>query len=129
MDAARLLYGTRKPGVPTSVDDVPAPNAVKPEDLKKLHLFGLLTLSSKLDAHGKLWDLLLLTPPKGVLRWGLKRRLQYLQKDDELIMRDGGWQGLGREEGIRACMERGIDVLGRSDKELRGDLKAWFEKR
>jgi hypothetical protein len=129
MDAARLLYGTRKPGVPTSVDDVPAPNAVKPEELKKLHLFGLLTLSSKLDAHSKLWDLSLLTPPKGVLRWGLRRRLQYLQKDDELIMRDGGWQGLCREEGIRACMERGIDVLDRSDKDLRGGLKAWFEKR
>jgi hypothetical protein len=129
MDAARLLYGTRKPGVPTSIDDVPAPNAVMPEDLERLHLFGLLTLSSKLDAHSKIWDLLLLTPPKRVLRWGLRKRLEYLQKDDGLIMRDGGWQGLGKEEGIRACMERGIDVSGRSDKDLRGDLKAWFEKR
>lgn len=129
MDAARLLYGTRKPGVATSVDDVPVPNAVKPEDLQKLHLFGLLTLSSKLDAHSKLWDLLFLTPPKSVLRWGLRRRLEYLQKDDGLVVRDGGWQALGKEEGIRACVERGIDVMGRSDKDLRGELKAWFEKR
>jgi hypothetical protein len=127
-DAARLLYGTAKPGVPTSMDDVPAPNAIMPEDLERLHLFSLLTLSSKLDAHSKIWDLSLLTPPKRVLRWGLRRKLEYLQKDDGLIARDGGWQGLGKEEGIRACMERGINVLGRNDNDLRGDLKAWFKK-
>jgi hypothetical protein len=31
------------------------------------------------------------------------------------------------EECRMACVERGIDVLGRSDKQVRADLEAWLK--
>ena len=129
LDAARLLFGSRKPGVPQDLGAVPAPSSVAPQDVGKIDLFGLLTLSTKLDAHSKIWDWLFMTPPKPILRWSLRKKLEYLRKDDALIRRDGGWQGLGKEEGTRACIERGINVLGKSDADLRKDLAAWFAKK
>ncbi|KAF2794997.1 hypothetical protein K505DRAFT_324388 [Melanomma pulvis-pyrius CBS 109.77] len=129
LDAARLVGTDRKPGIPRSMNAVPAVNSVGPEDVDRLDLFSLLALSTKLDAHSKFWDFVFLTPPKSILRWDVGRKLAYLRKDDGLIQRDGGWQGLGKEEGKRACIERGINVLGRSDQNMRNDLAAWFAKR
>ena len=63
--------------------------------------------------------------------WEVKRRLyryaEYLETDDFAIERDGGVGGLGKEEVVRACEERAVDVLGREPEELRGDLKEYFQ--
>ena len=83
-------------------------------------------LSARLDAHSWVWDKLFLTPPRPLLRWDVGKRLAYLKKDDGLIERDGGWQGLGAVEVRRACKERGIDVLEKSEGELRKGLAGWF---
>ncbi|KAK0517328.1 hypothetical protein JMJ35_000483 [Cladonia borealis] len=64
-------------------------------------------------------------------QWEVKRRLydhaEYLDTDDFAIERDGGEGGLGREEVVRACEERAVDVLGREPEELRRDLTEYFQ--
>ena len=63
--------------------------------------------------------------------WEVKRRLyryaEYLETDDFAIERDGGVDGLGSEEVVRACEERAVDVLGREPEDLRRDLKEYFQ--
>ncbi|KAF2661539.1 hypothetical protein K491DRAFT_564024, partial [Lophiostoma macrostomum CBS 122681] len=131
MDAARLLHGQRKPGAALleqieEKKNKPLP-LLKPQDVEGLDTVGLLRASAKLDTHSRVWDWFpFITPPKGLLRWGLQRRLGYLKEDDHLIQRDGGWQGLGEKELRRACAERGIDVLGKSEGELRRAALEWF---
>jgi hypothetical protein len=130
MDAARLMHSQRKPGAALleqvqGKESKPLP-LLQPEDVKSMDTLGLLKASSKLDTHSRVWDWLFVTPPQGLLRWGLERRLRYLREDDLLIQRDGGWQGLGEKELRRACVERGIDVLDRSEGELRRAALEWF---
>ena len=64
-------------------------------------------------------------------QWEVKRRLykyaEYLETDDLAIERDGGVEGLGREEVVRACEERAVDVLGKEPEDLRRDLKKYFQ--
>jgi hypothetical protein len=50
----------------------------------------------------------------------------YLTQDDKLIRRDGGAQALDKQELQRACVERGIDVLGKSEAEQRKSLGQWY---
>lgn len=47
--------------------------------------------------------------------------------DDDLIKSNGGVSKLSTEELKMACVERGIDVLDRSEQEIRRDLQAWME--
>jgi hypothetical protein len=126
LDAARLVSRDRKPG--SIGTGVVAPQAVQVEALEKMDLFALLSLSTRLDCHGGIWDKLFLTPPKPVLKWALKRRIDYLRNDDGLIERDGGWQGLNEQEIERACTERGVDILGKKKEVLRREIAAWFKK-
>jgi hypothetical protein len=126
IDAARLIGRDRKPGITST--GVVAPQAVRVDAIQTMDLYSLLSLSTKLDCHSWLWDKLFLTPPKGVLRWAVTRKLEYLRRDDGLIERDGGWQGLSAREVERACIERGIKVLGRKEEELRREMAAWFRK-
>ncbi len=62
--------------------------------------------------------------------WEVKRRLyryaEYVETDDFAIERDGGVGGLEREEVVRACEERAVDVLGRGHEELKGELVKYF---
>lgn len=50
-------------------------------------------------------------------QWEIVRRLykysHYIHADDFAIEKDGGVGGLDKEEVVRACEERAIDVLGR----------------
>ena len=126
LDAARLTARDRKPGITSTA--VVAPQAVRVDAIQTLDLYSLLNLSCKLDCHSWLWDKLFLTPPKSVLRWGLRRKLEYLSLDDGLIERDGGVQGLSKREVERACVERGVRVLGRKEEELRREMAAWFKR-
>ncbi|KAF2444044.1 hypothetical protein P171DRAFT_432130 [Karstenula rhodostoma CBS 690.94] len=126
MDAARLVARDRKPGVTTP--GVIRPQAVDLEALDKADLYTLLSLDVRFGVQPRVWDWLFLTPPKALLRWGLKSRIGYLRKDDEAIRRDGGFQALEAREVERACVERGIRVLGRKEGELRKELAGWFER-
>jgi hypothetical protein len=126
IDAARLVARDRKPGA-TSPGTI-RPQAVDLEVLNKADLYTLLSLDVRFGVQPKVWDWLFLTPPKALLRWGLKRRIGYLQKDDWAIRRDGGFQALEAREVQRACVERGIKVLGKNEGELRKELAVWFEQ-
>ncbi|KAF2263523.1 hypothetical protein CC78DRAFT_533951 [Lojkania enalia] len=127
IDAANLVARDRRPGIGQATHSLQPPYTyLNEETLKGLDLYGLLTVSTGLDAHSKVWDWLFMTPPKSMLRWNVSRKLEYLRKDDELIARCGGWQGLNNKEVERACVERGIYVLGKSEGESRRDLAGWF---
>ena len=91
----------------------------------RVGLFQLLLLSARFDAHPGVLDRLLVTPPRWLLVRRLREKMDHLVKDDGLVARDGGWSGLRREEVVRACFERGVDVKGRSEAELRKVLAAW----
>ncbi|KAF2198567.1 hypothetical protein GQ43DRAFT_338267, partial [Delitschia confertaspora ATCC 74209] len=100
-------------------------------DLKEVELercghYELLRLSAKVNGHSFLWDWTFVLPPKNLLRWRLKKTLEYLKTDDELIARDGGWAGLAKQEVQRACAERGVPVLGKSEGEMRRELPKWL---
>lgn len=126
MDAARLVAKDRVAGA-TNPGDI-RPQTVSLEMLAKADLYTLLNLDVKFGIQPKIWDWLFMTPPKALLRYGLRNRISYLQKDDWAIRRDGGFQGLNAEEIKRACVERGIRVLGRKEPDLRKELAIWFEK-
>lgn len=100
---------------------------IPPEASCDLSLFHLLLLSARLDCHPRVLDKLWVRPPKWFLQRNVGNKLKYLTKDDELIRRDGGSQRLGRMELQRACVERGIDVLGKSEAEQRKMLAQWYD--
>lgn len=99
---------------------------VPPDASTDLSLFHLLLLSARLDCHPRVLDKLYLTPPKWLLQRSVSKTLMYLTQDDQLIRRDGGVQALDKKELQRACVERGIDVLGKSEAEQRKNLGQWY---
>lgn len=55
--------------------------------------------------------------------------LRELEVDDFAIERDGGVGSMKGEEVRMACEERGIDILGKEERNLRRDLEQWMERR
>jgi hypothetical protein len=53
--------------------------------------------------------------------------MEYFRLDDWLIKRDGGVKKLSEEEVRMACVERGIDVVGRRVEVLREVLECWLK--
>jgi hypothetical protein len=98
-------------------------------DINDLSVWDAHVLAARFDAYSAVWDWVSATPPKQMLIRNLRKTIEYLKKDDELIVRDGGCQGLEKREVERACRERGIDVLGKKEEELRRGLLRWFEDR
>jgi hypothetical protein len=86
----------------------------------------LRAISARLDCHAGLWDRLGVSPPTFWLKHNVRKKLEYLKRDDELIKRDGGWKNLDKREVQRACTERGMDVLGKKEAELWRGLDGWF---
>jgi len=60
--------------------------------------------------------------------WHLKGslRVSFIEADDELLLKAGGVSDLEAEEVKLACADRGIDVMGRKDGELRQVLGDWL---
>ncbi|KAH6637770.1 hypothetical protein C7974DRAFT_390229 [Boeremia exigua] len=107
---------------------VPMASAIVPPGAAgDLGLFHLLLLSARLDCHPRILDRLYLTPPKWLLQRNVSKTLAYLTQDDELIRRDGGAQALSKQELLRACVDRGIDVLEKSEAEQRRSLWQWYK--
>ncbi|TQW00711.1 hypothetical protein V2A60_001763 [Cordyceps javanica] len=79
-----------------------------------------------LHLSGAMWDRLGGATPPGM--WQVKGalRMAFLEGDDGALVRDGGPMGLEVDELRIACMERGIDVLGKSESEMRTWLGDWL---
>lgn len=92
-------------------------------------LFELLLLSARYNCHSPIWDTLRLTPPKWLLRRNVRNTLEYIKTDDALIERDGGYAALEKREVERALVERGCDVLGKREDELRREIVEWSRNR
>lgn len=90
-----------------------SPAVARKHVLKSLHLSGTM------------WDRLGFTPPG---MWQIKGRLRmaFLEGDDKNLIEDGGPMGLETEELRIACAERGIDVLGKSETDMRSWLGDWL---
>lgn len=98
--------------------------------VEQLHRMQALHINWSLGLSSQMWDWLggqLPGLPTGMLKRKVARRIDYLKVDDALIARHGGVGELSTEEVKMACVERGIDVLDRGEKEIRHDLKAWVE--
>ncbi|KAJ5046560.1 uncharacterized protein L3040_003799 [Drepanopeziza brunnea f. sp. 'multigermtubi'] len=92
----------------------------------------LLHISWSLGLSSSAWDFLggkLPGLPTGVLRRKWVRRREYLDTDDMLLRRGGraALKELSVEELRMACVDRGVDVLGRPEEDLRRDLEAWLK--
>ncbi|KAH8724659.1 hypothetical protein GQ44DRAFT_708559 [Phaeosphaeriaceae sp. PMI808] len=93
----------------------------------KLTVAELTAASARYDCHSRIWDWMFITPPKFLLQRNVRKKFKYLGTDDKLIEKFGGHCKLERREMERACIERGIDVLGKQEEELRRELAKYFK--
>jgi hypothetical protein len=93
--------------------------------LERMHL---LHISWSLGLRSTAWDWL---GYAGLADWMLRskvgRRVLYLEMDDALIQECGGVGEMEGQEVRMACIERGVDVLGKSEEQLRMYLEAWLK--
>lgn len=106
---------------------LPPPEAA---GVQQLHRMQALHINWSLGLSSRMWDWLggqLPGLPTGMLKRKVAKRVEYLEVDDALIEKHGGVGELSVEEVKLACVERGIDILSRSEKDIRADLAAWIE--
>lgn len=97
--------------------------------LARLNGEQLLHLSSVLNVHNRLWERVQLAPPKVLMRSGVSKKLEYLARDDKLLIRDAAnVAALSIPEVMIACEERGLDVLGKTSDTLRRELSWWLAR-
>jgi hypothetical protein len=90
----------------------------------------LMHISRSCGLHAALWDRTKgALPPKAMLIFRVRKWLEYLEKDDALIQRDGSVRELKGEELKLAAEQRGLDVLGKKDDDLRSILARWMKGR
>lgn len=98
-------------------------------DVALLNRMQLLHISWSLGLCSSAWDWLGGQLPglwTGALRKRLRQRLMYLNLDDRLIWRYGGVKKMDLEEVKVACVERGLDTVGRNEGQLRELLDFWI---
>ncbi|KAF2023881.1 hypothetical protein EK21DRAFT_79954 [Setomelanomma holmii] len=127
VDSMRLLAKDRTSTSPESASSLSSAASIRHADALKLPFHDLILASARFDCHSKIWDWMFVTPPKFWLQRTVRKKFAYLKTDDELIERDGGCQALSKREVERSCIERGIDVIGKKEEELRRALGAWFK--
>ncbi|KAF2763952.1 hypothetical protein EJ03DRAFT_302846 [Teratosphaeria nubilosa] len=104
--------------------------------LAKLRDDQLHHLSSALTLHSRTWDRIQLPPPAFLLRRNLTRHLQGLAVDDNLFLKTAAklppnttvTSKLSPVELENACADRGLEVLGKKETELRTSLSAWLQR-
>ncbi|KAF2827562.1 hypothetical protein CC86DRAFT_369661 [Ophiobolus disseminans] len=100
--------------------------SIRTENALQLTHLDLVLASARYNCHSRLWDLLFLTPPKFWLQRNVRKKYEYLRTDDRLIERDGGCQALDWRETQRAAIERGFDVAGKKEEDVRRSLATWW---
>ena len=103
--------------------------STKSGNVEELGRMELIHISWSLGLSSSAWDWLggqLPGLPTGILKGKVRRRVEYLGMDDKLIREEGGVKEMEEEEVRRACVERGIDVCGRSGEHVRESLDAWL---
>ncbi len=98
------------------------------DDGRRLEKRQLLHISRSLGLSGAWWDWMG-GPPTVLLKRRVKRRVDYLHMDDTLISRCGGVENMSMNEIILALEERGVDVIGRNESQLKTSLKIWLNAR
>lgn len=124
LDAMRLLSKDR-PSSTTETSSMPAASGqVVPagKTWQDMTHFELCLTAAQLDCYPALFDWVPLTPPKWLLQRNVRKKMEYLETDRALIERDGGLAALNTEEVKRACVDRGLPVLGKKEDELRKAL-------
>ncbi|APA14306.1 hypothetical protein sscle_12g090760 [Sclerotinia sclerotiorum 1980 UF-70] len=99
---------------------------------QNLQRMQLLHISWSLGLSSSMWDYIggrLPGLPSAILRRKVAKRVKYLELDDMLIKSGGGVKQMYEEELRMACVERGIDVMGRDVHMLRMHLNAWLRSR
>ncbi|KAI9878675.1 MAG: hypothetical protein M1830_010823 [Pleopsidium flavum] len=86
----------------------------------------LLHISRSLGLHSSWWPEGFGLPPDGLLKARIRERAEYLDIDDHLIESDGGVGEMEMEELRMALEERGVDVLGKNDEQLKMLLRTWL---
>lgn len=66
--------------------------------------------------------------PGGLAKSRVEEQLEFLVRDDRLIMEGGGVEALEEQEVVMACLDRGIDTVDRDVEELRRVLESWLKK-
>ncbi|KAB8292973.1 hypothetical protein EYC80_007337 [Monilinia laxa] len=97
-----------------------------------LQRMQLLHISWSLGLSSSMWDYIggrLPGLPNAILKRKVAKRVEYLELDDLLIKRDGGVKDMEEEEVRMACVERGINVIGKDVHILRMHMNAWLRSR
>lgn len=87
-------------------------------------------IARSLNLISPLWDrlglpdatLALLSPQRRV-----QRHFDVLKEDDALLVQAGGVDALEDQEVVLACVDRAIGTVGRSNEELRKELRLWLQ--
>ena len=87
-----------------------------------------LHIGRSLGLYSSLWDRIDL-PPIWLIRRRVKKRMNFVELDDFAIRRDGGVENMEAAEVELAVEMRGLDVLGRDERSLRGNLSHWLLNR
>ncbi|KAI9745979.1 MAG: hypothetical protein M1818_000660 [Claussenomyces sp. TS43310] len=102
------------------------------QGVKDLQRMQLLHISWSLGLSSSAWDWLggrLPGLPTMILRRKVARTVHHLELDDKLIKRHGRVREMNLEEVRIALGERGVDVLGIGEQQLRSLLSSWVESR
>lgn len=87
-----------------------------------------LLVSRSLGLVAPIWDRIgLLSAAPGLAHRAVERRLAYLTEDDTLLRQAGGVPALEPEEVFLASADRGLDVLGQDEGQLRKELVRWLQ--
>ncbi|KAF4631320.1 hypothetical protein G7Y89_g6818 [Cudoniella acicularis] len=92
----------------------------------------LVHISWSLGLSSSIWDWLggkYPGLPNAILRRKVRNTVEYLEMDDGLIGKPHRVKELETEEVRMALVERGVDILGKSEEKLRVDLIAWLQSR
>ena len=97
-----------------------------PPELQRTAFFGI---AQSYGLYPAWWDRVFGSRiPQSEIMRRLYKYAEYINIDDYAIEKDGGVGGLDKEEVVRACEERAMDVLGRGEQVLRQELKEYFEE-
>ena len=103
------------------------------KSVEELEKAEILHIGRSLGLFSKWWDKLgeygLGGVPSGLLKARVRKGINYLDMDDFAIERDGSVSDLEIEELRIALEDRGIDVLGKDNAQLKVLLRNWLKAR